>query len=107
MCFMTHISIIHKNTSAPTDEQPAPDFSNLWLEWQVAPSEEELVSFDFNLVVKEPNSLDAQKVSMPFLALIHLAEKYSWLQVLRGPEHIPQDPYELVRFIKTLEYSSR
>jgi hypothetical protein len=90
-----------------TSTQPATDFSNLWLEWQVANGAEELVSFDFNLVVKEPSSLDAQKVSVPFLALIHLAEKYSWLQVLRGPEHIPQDPYELVRFIKTLENSQR
>jgi hypothetical protein len=87
--------------------QPAPDFSNLWLEWQVAQGPDELVSFDFDLVVKEPSPLGVQKVSVPFLALIHLAEKYSWLQVLRGPEHIPQDPYELVRFIKTLENSQR
>jgi hypothetical protein len=87
--------------------QPAPDFSNLWLEWQVAQAPDELVSFDFDLVVKEPSALGVQKVSVPFLALIHLAEKYSWLQVLRGPEHIPQDPYELVRFIKTLENSKR
>jgi len=94
-------------SALPDCTQPASDFSNLWLEWQVAQGPDELVSFDFDLVVKEPSALGVQKVSVPFLALIHLAEKYSWLQVLRGPEHIPQDPYELVRFIKTLENSQR
>jgi|GEM_PF-4141963 len=94
-------------SALPDCTQPASDFSNFWLEWQVAQGPDELVSFDFDLVVKEPSALGVQKVSVPFLALIHLAEKYSWLQVLRGPEHIPQDPYELVRFIKTLENSQR
>lgn len=77
------------------------DIENLWLEWQVVPAEQELISFDFNLVTK--SAPESVKVSVPLKALLHLAEKYSWLQVLRGPEHIPQDPYELVRFIKTLE----
>jgi hypothetical protein len=77
------------------------DIENLWLEWQVVPAEQELISFDFNLVTK--SSPEPVKVSVPLKALLHLAEKYSWLQLLRGPEHIPQDPYELVRFIKTLE----
>lgn len=78
---------------------------NTWLEWQVVkdPDNEDLISFGFNLVEKKINPSDSYKVSIPFLALYNLAEKYSWLQVLRNPNHRPIDPFELVQFIRILE----
>ena len=82
------------------------DLSNCWLEWHVtkdAHDDRDLVSFDFKIKIKDFKSSDSCKVEIPILALYHLAEKYNWLQVLRNSEHRPQDPYELVRFIKTLE----
>ncbi len=91
-------SKLHKDSS--------PDLSKLWLEWHVVKdenSDEDLLSFDFKLIEKQLKSTEDQKVSIPILALYHLAEKYNWLQVLRGPKHKPTDPYELVRFIQMLE----
>lgn len=78
---------------------------NTWLEWQVVkdPNDQDLISFDFNLVEKKISTTDAYKVSIPFLALNNLAEKYSWLQVLRNPNHRPINPFELVQFIRILE----
>jgi len=78
--------------------------SKLWLEWQVVKDDDkDLLSFDFKLVEKNITDMKAYQVSVPLLALLELAEKYNWLQVLRNPQHRPQDPYELVRFIKMLE----
>ncbi len=97
------ISKSKKTKSRKTESQ---DLSKLWLEWHVvqdANSAEDLLSFDFKLVEKELKSTENQKVAIPILALYHLAEKYNWLQVLRGPNHKPSDPYELVRFIQMLD----
>ncbi len=82
------------------------DLTKLWLEWHVVKdegSDDGLLSFDFKLLEKDLKSTEDQKVAIPVLALYHLAEKYNWLQVLRGPRHRPTDPYELVRFIKMME----
>ena len=89
-------------------DQP-PNLSKLWLEWHVVKdgsSDEDLLSFDFKLIEKQLQSTEDHKVAIPILALYHLAEKYNWLQVLRGPKHRPTDPYELVRFIQMLESNS-
>lgn len=82
------------------------DFVNLWLEWQVvsdATDKENLISLDFKLTKKEIKPTENSKVSVPIVALYHLAEKYNWLQVLRSPLHRPNDPYELVQFIQMLD----
>ncbi len=94
----TKKSKLHKDQSA--------DLSKLWLKWHVVKdenSDEDLLSFDFKLIEKQLKSTEDHKVAIPILALYHLAEKYNWLQVLRGPKHKPTDPYELVRFIQMLE----
>lgn len=79
---------------------------NLWLEWHVAKDasdDENLLSSNFRLVQEEISPSQDYKVKVPILALLHLAEKYNWLQVLRGPRHRPEDPYELVHFIQILD----
>lgn len=96
---------VYKGTSFPRSSK-TDAWTKYWLEWQVALSKDEedsLISSSFNLVEKEMLLSDFQKVSVPLLALHDLAEKYSWLQVLRNPQHRADDPYELVRFINTLE----
>lgn len=82
------------------------DLSETWLEWHVARSkedEQELVCLNYKLKKIKLEESEIYKVKIPILALYHLAEKYSWLQVLRNPEHKPIEPMELVRFIQTLE----
>jgi hypothetical protein len=46
---------------------------------------------------------DRTEVQAPLLWLEDLAKKYSWLQILRSPQHIPEDPWELVEFIENLK----
>lgn len=86
------------------------EFVNLWLEWHIVQDSNDsnsLLSSNFNLVEEEINPSCAYQVKVPILALLHLAEKYNWLQVLRGPKHRPQNPYELVDFIQMLDKLKR
>jgi hypothetical protein len=77
---------------------------DIWLEWHVEKNlDDSLISFDFCVIKKNFSDAKSQKLAIPLMALYHLAEKYNWLQVLRGPDHRPKDPYELVRFIKILD----
>ncbi len=97
---------VNKISSKSSSREGYGDFVNLWLEWQVAPDstdKENLISLDFKLVNKEIKPTEHSKVSVPIVALYHLAEKYNWLQVLRSPLHRPNDPYELVQFIQMLD----
>lgn len=101
---MDKISRSNKNTSKKKMLlEEISKLMNLWLEWQVVKDEDDLLSFDFKIITKEISSIDSYKVSIPILALYQIAEKYNWLQVLRGPRHRPKDPYELVRFIQLLQ----
>jgi hypothetical protein len=59
-----------ETSALPASSPPASDFSNLWLEWQVAQGPDELVSFDFDLVVKEPSPLGVRKIHMNWCALL-------------------------------------
>lgn len=82
--------------------------ADLWLEWHVAKDTDgSLSSFGFEIKSKPIDSADYYQVSVPVLALYHLAEKYNWLQVLRGPRHRPDDPYELLSFIQMLNSLNR
>lgn len=103
---MTRVQSLSKVNHKTSNQEGLKDFVNLWLEWQVVPDatdKENLISLDFKLVTKEVKPTENSKVSVPIVALYHLAEKYNWLQVLRSPLHRPNDPYELVQFIQMLD----
>lgn len=70
-----------------------------WLSWLVEQEEDALICSNFKLI-KPPLT---NRIYVPRLWVEGLAEKYSWLHILRTPHHRPKDPFELVDFIKTLE----
>lgn len=103
---MTRIQSLSKVDRRSSIQESYKEFVTLWLEWQVVPDssdKENLISLDFKLINKEIKATEISKVSVPIVALYHLAEKYNWLQVLRSPLHRPNDPYELVQFIQMLD----
>ncbi len=103
---MARVQSLRKINQRSSVQEGFDEFVNLWLEWQVvqdATDKENLISLNFKLVNKEIKATENSKVSVPIVALYHLAEKYNWLQVLRSPLHRPSDPFELVQFIQMLD----
>jgi hypothetical protein len=74
------------------------EIEQYWLEWSVKKEDDCLLSSDFKLV-----KLSETKVLIPLIWFKDLANKYSELSILRSSNHIPEYPYELVEFIKSLK----
>ncbi len=70
-----------------------------WLSWLVEQEEDSLICSEFKLIKQPP----VNRIYVPSLWIENLAEKYSWLHVLRTPQHRPKDPFELVAFIEKLK----
>lgn len=94
----------HKKTKyllmKETSEQ---DFNRIWLNWEIKNQENKgLFSSNFELTITNQG-----KVQIPLAWLFDLFKQYGILNILRTPNHIPEDPYKLVRFIKKLEQVSK
>ena len=72
---------------------------NEWLSWLIEQEEDSLLSSDFSLIKQPP----VNRIYVPRLWVENLAEKYSWLHILRTSQHRPKDPFELIAFIEKLE----
>ena len=80
------------------------DHKRLWLNWQVKYCDDRESLLTSNFKIEELDCLeDRINVQVPLLWLGNLAVKHSWLHTLRNPQHIPEDPWELVRFIEKLK----
>ena len=77
------------------------DYKKVWLSWKLRYCDDRkaLISSDFE--IEELPEINYARV--PFLWAAGLAEKYSWLYTLRNPSHMPENPWELTKFIKQVE----
>lgn len=79
------------------------DFNSIWLSWEVKNlGNEGLLSSEFNL-----STSNRRDIYVPLAWLQGLFNKYGALNILRTSEHLPEDPYELVEFIKRLELTAK
>lgn len=80
------------------------DYEKVWLKWQVQYCKERSCLTSSNFKIEELNQLPKVKeIQIPFIWVNNLEKKYNWLHILRNSQHIPQDPFELVKFIQDLD----